>query len=139
MLCAKYNSPCPWASTCRYYTRLPLTPTAVVIMSHPASASTSSFRFQSIFDSALDAYKKRTNQDLASHPLLTRLQSCDSADAILTLLQDQLPVHGQSKGADDRLAKLLMPTINVLYAFSAALAEGVGIVNTKCFLLGLLR
>jgi hypothetical protein len=100
-------------------------------MSHPASASASPSRFQSIFDSALDAYKKRANQDLASHPLLTRLQSCDSADAILTLLQDQLPVRGQSEGADDGLAKLLMPTLNVLYAFSATLAEGVGIVNTS--------
>jgi hypothetical protein len=95
-------------------------------MSQSASAS----RFESIFTSALDAYKKRTKKDLASHPLLAKLQSCDSADAIITLLREHIPAFSQSQSSEDRFSNCLIPTINVLCAFSAALGEGVGLVNT---------
>jgi len=103
-----------------------------LIMSHTASASSS--RFESIFNSALDAYKIRTKQDLPSHPLLPALQSCDSADAIITVLREQIPAFSQSQSSDDRLSTWLVPTVNVLYAFSDALGEGVGLVNTTAFL-----
>ena len=45
--------------------------------------------FETIFNSALHAYKKRSRQDLISHPLLTRFQSCDSANAVLTVLESK--------------------------------------------------
>jgi hypothetical protein len=98
--------------------------------SHTMSQSASASRFESIFTSALDAYKKRTKKDLASHPLQTKLQSCDSADAIITLLREQIPAFSQSQSSEDRYSNCLIPTINVLCAFSAALGEGVGLVNT---------
>jgi len=103
-------------------------------MSHTPSASASSSRFESIFNSALDAYKIRTKQDLSSHPLLPALQSCDSAGAIITVLRRQIPAFSQSQSSDDSLSKWLVPTVNVLYAFSAVLGEGVGHVNTTAFL-----
>ena len=103
-------------------------------MSHTPSASASSSRFESIFNSALDAYKSRTKQDLSSHPLLPALQSCDSAGAIITVLRRQIPAFSQSQSSDDSLSKWLIPIVNVLYVFSAALGEGVGLVNTTMIL-----
>jgi hypothetical protein len=99
-----------------------------------ASTSTSATRFESIFNSALDAYRKQTKQDLASNPLLCSLQSCDSPDAIINLLRDQIPAFSQSQTSDDQVSTWLIPTVNVLYSFSVALGEGVGLVNTSFLL-----
>jgi len=63
---------------------------------------TDSDNFKVIFEAALEAYKKKTKQSLEGHALLTQLESCNSPTAILD------------------------PTINVLYAFSATLGDGVG-------------
>ena len=102
-------------------------------MSHATSESESTSishsNFDSIFNSALNDYKNRTGQDLASHPLLPTLQACNSLDAVLGVLRNQIPLFGESHNADDRLTKLLIPTVNVLYGFSATLGKGVSLVN----------
>ncbi|KAH9055254.1 hypothetical protein EDB87DRAFT_1834354 [Lactarius vividus] len=74
------------------------------------------------------AYQKHTKKDLLSHPLAARLHRCDSPSAVLTVLQDQVQEFEQSRSVDERLTKWLDPTVNVLYAFSAMLGEGVGLV-----------
>ena len=87
--------------------------------------------FQSIFTAALEAYKKRTNKDITSHPLATQLQSCDSPSAIIAVLQTQVQTFDQSQSADEKWTKWLDPTVNVLFAFSATLGNGpngVGLV-----------
>ncbi len=91
----------------------------------------SSARFQLIFNNALDEYKKRTKNDLTAHPLAAELQLCDCPSAVLTVLQDQIGELEQSRGNDKKLTKWLGPTVNVLYALSATLGEGVGLVNSK--------
>ncbi|KAH9035977.1 hypothetical protein EDB84DRAFT_1203547 [Lactarius hengduanensis] len=73
-------------------------------------ATTSSSNFEAIFEKAL------------------KLQTCDSPAAILTILQEQVDQFKQSRSADERLHKWLNPTINVLYAFSQTLGEGIGSV-----------
>ncbi|KAI9438080.1 hypothetical protein H4582DRAFT_2098857 [Lactarius indigo] len=96
-------------------------------MSQAASTAASS-RFQAIFDAALKSYQKQTKNDLIAHPLASQLQSCDSTSAILAILQDQVREFDQAHSGDERLTKWLIPTVNVLYAFSAAVSEGVGLV-----------
>ncbi|KAH9020702.1 hypothetical protein EDB84DRAFT_561724 [Lactarius hengduanensis] len=91
-------------------------------------ASASSSNFESIFGTAVQAYKKRTGQDITSHPLASWLKTCDSPDAILAVLQAQVQEFDQFRRDDERLTKWLNPTVNVLYAFSATLGEGVGLV-----------
>jgi hypothetical protein len=86
-----------------------------------------------IFNAALEKYKQKTKSDLASHPLLPALQSCDSPEAILTVLREQIPAFGQSQNADDRLTKWVTPTVHVLYSFSDTLGQGIGLVNIKVF------
>jgi hypothetical protein len=102
-------------------------------MSNEPSTSTSQSEFVSIFNSALETYKRKTKKDLASHPLLPSLQSCDSPDAVLTVLREQIPAFGQSQNGDDGLTKWVTPTVNVLYAFSSMLGQGVGIVSIEMY------
>ncbi|KAH9073579.1 hypothetical protein EDB83DRAFT_83863 [Lactarius deliciosus] len=99
-------------------------------MSHAPSTSTSSVpsNFQSIFNAALKAYKKKTKNDLLAHPLAAQLQACNSPADILAILQDKVEELDQSRSADERLSRWLNPTINVLFALSATLGEGIGIV-----------
>ena len=98
---------------------------AVATSSTPASK----IRFQTIFQAALKSYRKQTKEDLLEHPLASQLQSCDSTTAILALLQDQIREFDKSHSGDERLTRWLGPTVNVLCAFSGAVAGGVGLVS----------
>jgi hypothetical protein len=100
-------------------------------MSQVPTTSTTSTNFETIFTAALNAYKKQTKKDIASHPLATELQSCDSSSAIIAILRSQVQNFDQSQGADDSetWTKWLDPTVNVLFAFSATLGNGVGVVS----------
>jgi hypothetical protein len=98
-----------------------------------SSASTSQSNFVSIFNAALESYQRKIKKDLASHPLLPSLQSCESPEAVLTVLRDQVPVFNQSQSRHDGLTKWITPTVNVLYSFSETIGQGVGLVNIKTF------
>ena len=98
-------------------------------MSQTPSSSTPSSNFQSIFYAAVKAYEKKTKNDLLIHPLAAQLQACDSPSDILAVLRDKVKEFDQSRSADERLSRWLNPTINVLYAFSATLGGGVGLVG----------
>ena len=100
-------------------------------MSQILAATTSTSNYQSIFDNAIEAYKKKTKKDLRSHPLLDKLQNCDSPDTVLRILYEQIPGFDQSHGADDKLAKWLNPTVNVLYTFSGVIGGGIGLASPQ--------
>ena len=102
-------------------------------MSTEPSTSTLHSNFESIFNAALDTYKHKTKKDLASHPLLPIFQSCDSPEAVLSVLREHIPALGKSNNGDDGLTKWVIPTVNVVYAFSATLGQGVGLVNINVF------
>jgi hypothetical protein len=104
-------------------------------MSAGPSTSTSNSNFAFIFNAALKFYKRTTKKDLASHPLLPGLQSCGSPEAILTVLREQIPASNQSHNVDERLTKWVSPTVNVLYAFSATVGQGVALVRIGIFVL----
>ena len=91
----------------------------------PATMSLSS-NIESIFNTALKSYKKKTKKDLTKHDLFKQLENCDSPAAILAVFQaEQL----DRTDSDDRLRRWFIPTANVLYAFSGTLGAGVGLVN----------
>ena len=100
------------------------------------STSTSNSNFASIFNAALESYKSKTKKDLTSHPLIPSLQSCNSPEAILTVLREQIPAFNQPQSPDDRLTRWVFPTVNVLYAFSATVGQGVGLVRIGLFCRG---
>ena len=97
---------------------------------HPnASSSSSSSNFQSILNAALDAYERKTKSKLLAHPLAAQLQSCDSPTAVLSILHDLIGQFDSRRKSDERLTNWLNPTVNVLYAFSSTLGQGVGLVS----------
>lgn len=106
---------------------MPATP--VMSQAPTAIAASSESRFQDIFQAALKSYQKQTKKDLLAHPLASQLQSCNSTSAIFAVLQDQVRDFDKSRSGDERLTKWLGPTVNVLWAFSAAVSGGVGLVS----------
>ena len=92
-------------------------------------ASSSSANFRSIFNASLQEYDNKTKNNLLDHPLAAHLQSCDSPNAVLTVLQDLVQKFDQRRASDDKLNNWLNPTVNVLYAFSDTLGEGVSLVS----------
>jgi hypothetical protein len=94
-------------------------------MSQAPTTYTPSTDFETLFTDALKAYKTETKKDITSHPLATQLKSCDSPNAILAILRAQVQDFDQSQGADEKWTRWLGPTVNVLFAFSATLGNGV--------------
>ena len=97
------------------------------LMSYAHPTSTSS-NFQLIFDGALKEYKKRTKNDLLTHPLADQLEVCNSTSSILTVLQEQVQELNQSQRRNEKWTRWLDPTVKVLHAFSDTLGEGVTLV-----------
>ena len=95
----------------------------------PTPSTSSSSNFQSIFNAALERYDNKTRNKLFTHPLASQFQSCDSPAAVLSLLQELVQQFDQGRGSYQRLSNWLNPTVNVLFALSATLGEGVGLVR----------
>ena len=104
------------------------------LMSTILSTSNSHSSFASFLNAALETYKRRTKTDLAAHSLLSSIESCDSPEAILSFLREQIPTSSRSRNIDDGLTKWVSPTVNVMYAFSATVGQGVGLVTIRYFL-----
>ena len=99
-------------------------------MPHIHTTVVSSSHFQLIVIRALKAYKERTKKDLFAHPLAAQLRACNTTGAILLVLQHQVQIHNQLRYSHERLTHYLDPAVNVLFTFSLALEEGIGLV---CF------
>jgi len=100
------------------------------------SEALSNSNYQHIFSVALESYRKRTGNDLTSNPLLPRLETCNSPDAVISLLQEQIPGFDQSRSDindSERLLNWLNPTVNVIVAFSETISQSVGPVRLRVF------
>jgi hypothetical protein len=82
----------------------------------------------------MKAYENKTKTDLLMHPLASQLQSCNSTSDILAMLLDKVNDFDKSRSHNKRLSSWLNPTINVLYAFSTTLVQGVGLVSLDFYL-----
>ena len=102
---------------------------STAIMSQTAPTSTPTSNFRTIFVAAMKAYEKKTKTDLLTHPLATQLQSCNSSTDIVAVLQEKVNELDESRSHTEKLSSWLNPTLNVLYAFSATLGQGVGLVS----------
>jgi len=97
--------------------------------SSSSSSNNDNNNFQLVLNAALEAYEKKTKCKLLTHPLAIQLQSCDSPTSILSILQDLIQQFDHRCSSDERLTNWLNPTVNVLYAFSSTLGQGVGLVS----------
>ncbi|KAH9044895.1 hypothetical protein EDB83DRAFT_2553851, partial [Lactarius deliciosus] len=95
-------------------------------MSSPPQTPVPSSQFKAILDAALAEYKKKTGNVLLDNWLAKELQSCESAEAVLAIIQHQAKAFDRFRRADQDLMKWIGPSVHVLYTLSATLGEGVG-------------
>jgi len=91
--------------------------------------------FPPVFNAALKEYEKTTNRKLLAHPLAAQLRSCDSPAVILSVLGTLVKPSDQSQSGNEQLRRLLGSTVDVLFAPSTTLDEGVGLVILKVLIL----
>lgn len=124
-----YTSGSPSLPQARASTGIRASTASVTASSRPRTSS--HLNFTPIINAALEAYKRKTKKDLASHPLLPKFQSCDSPEAILTVLRGRIPAFSESQNGDNQLTKWVAPVVNVLYSFSTHLRKDFRIVNIE--------
>ena len=93
------------------------------------SSTATSPNFQSILDASLPEYFKQTGIDLATHPSARILPNCNSADAILDLLEDRAKQFQAYRDGNRKLINCLKPVVQVLHAVSGVLGEAAAMVS----------
>ena len=89
-------------------------------MSSSSSSSNVSSSFQNIFDAALRAFTQKTGSDIATHPLITRLECCDSPEAILKIFEEKAHSFNQFSDGDrkNQLWRPLKLIVDILHGQS---------------------
>jgi hypothetical protein len=95
-----------------------------------------SARFNSLFESALHAYEKKTGIKLPEHPLALQIQSHHSVDDISTLLQNQAQAVNNDSHSIERIIQSIKKTVSILNPLSDAtsLADDVGLVSQQALM-----
>ena len=90
----------------------------------------SSSQFKAILDAALNEYKTKTGIDLRNNPLGKELQSCESSEAVLGIIQRHAKAFDKFRAGDKALMKWIGPSVDVLFTISSTLGAGVSIVRS---------
>jgi hypothetical protein len=77
--------------------------------------------FQVLFESALQDYESQTGIKLANHPLAEQLQTCQSAESVTALLQEQVRASSNLRESD-KIMGSLKNVVSVLSRISAVTA-----------------
>jgi hypothetical protein len=88
----------------------------------------------------LSDYAKQTGINLATHPCAPSLQSCESVDAILELLQYKANQFQAYRDGNRKLLDCLKPVVQVLHAVAGVLGGAATLVPfqpTKAILVGI--
>ena len=88
-----------------------------------SSTGLPSSNFKVIFDAALANYREQTGVDLSQYPFAEKLQNCQSADAILELLQEKAKEFKDFRNGNHKLINCLRPVVQVLHTFSGVLSD----------------
>ena len=98
-------------------------------MSSSSQTLESSSHFKSILDTALGKYKSKTGNDLTNNSLAKELQSCESAKAVLDIIQREARAFDKFRDGGKSLMKWIGPSVDVLYTISGTLGQGVSLVR----------
>ena len=93
----------------------------------------STTNFTAIFNVALNKYKKLTKQDLETHPFSAAFENSSSSDFVLDVFRKQARAFDEFRKGDNKLMEWLTPLVNILFAFSGTLEEGIGLVSIRSF------
>ena len=83
---------------------------------------------QSILD-AVDKYAEQTGINLKENPFADKVKGCDSPDAVLLLLQENMKAFNEYRDKNRKLIDCLSPVVQFVHAFSAILGEVAGLVS----------
>jgi len=106
-------------------------------MSQPSSLSSTSSTFRTLFDAALQDYRDKTGNTLVDHPIAKQLETCESVDSIIAILEEHARSFREFRENDGRLMKALNSSVDVLCSpsISSALNEAIGlVVRQKAFI-----
>ena len=92
------------------------------------SSSASRFRFQSIFNNALDDYTKQTGVDFAAYDFTNQLEGCNSPDEVVWILRDKAKKFKEYRDGNRKLINWITPIVQVIHVFSGVLGETAGAV-----------
>jgi hypothetical protein len=92
-------------------------------------AGPSTDNFTSIFNAASNEYLRVTGKCLDTHPFAAQLDTCRNPEAVSNLLRTQAQAFSKFGKGDEKLMTWLSPTVNILFAFSGTLGEGIGLVS----------
>ena len=90
-------------------------------MSSWSQTPESSLHFKSILDAALCEYKSKTGKDLTNNSIAKGIQGCESAEAVLDIIQREAKAFDNFRDCDKRLMKWIGPLVDVLYTTSPTL------------------
>jgi hypothetical protein len=112
---------------------------SLTIFSSISNMSQPSSSFQDLFNTALQEYQNQTGYKLTEHPLSMRLETCDSVDSIIAILQEQAQIFCEFRGDDGKLMKSVKRSVDVIYtlSISTVISEGIGLVRLKSFIRGI--
>jgi hypothetical protein len=88
----------------------------------------SSSNLQSIHD-ALKEYAEKTGIDLPSNPFAHRLETCDSVEAVVGLLEGQMKEFKEYREGNGRLINWLRPVVEVVHKLSDVIGEVASLVS----------
>ena len=86
--------------------------------------------FQSILD-ALDKYTEQTGINLKDNPFADKVKGCNSPDAVLLLLQDNLKAFKDYRDKNRKFIDCLSPVVRFVHAFSGVLGEVASTVSRE--------
>jgi hypothetical protein len=92
-----------------------------------------SSRFRGLFEHALQDYENQTGTKLAGHTLAEQLQSCNSVDSVLAILQQQAQAFTEFRGSNGRIMKSLKSAVSAIHALSSStiLSEVISMVRCR--------
>ena len=92
-------------------------------------AGPSTDNFTAIFNAASNDYLRVTGKRLDTHPFAAQLDTCYSPEAVSNVLRTQAQAFKKFPKGDENLMTWLSSTVNILFAFSATLGGGIGVVS----------
>jgi fungal STAND N-terminal Goodbye domain len=94
------------------------------------TGQSASSNLQALFEAALRDYEKQTGIPLAKHPLVDKLQNCDTVESITTVLHEQTQAFSDFR-EKDKVLKPLKSAVLVLCKLSSAASFGqaIGLVR----------
>ena len=82
-----------------------------------------------LISEAVDKYVEQTGINLQENPFLDKVKGCDSPDAVLLLLQENMKGLNDNQDKNRRFIDCLGPVVQFVHAFSAMLGEAADPVS----------